>query len=247
MKQVTIIGSGNAFNSDGRAHACYLLENNAGELMLLDIGATSLYRLQQEGTDLNAVPYLLLTHFHGDHIGGLPFLLIELDIVRRRRTPLTILGPAGVQTACEALIDICYPDFDFHFPIEYHEVPARGMTEAGEFRIESFPITHKDESTGYRVSGSSGRTFAFSGDTAFDERLVALVDGVDVAAVELSMEDQTEPPTKHVALDEVRARRNELRAQRLIFTHIYDDLAAKVEREGLGEAAYDGMVVTFGN
>ncbi len=245
MHKVTIIGSGNAFNSNGRAHACYLLENDAGEAMLLDIGATSLYRLQQEGTDLNAIPFLLLTHFHGDHIGGLPFLLIELDIVRQRKSPLTILGPAGVQAACEALIEICYPGFDFHFPIEYREVPARGTTRAGEFRIESFPITHKDESTGYRVSGSSGKTFAFSGDAAFDERLVELVDGVDVAAIELSMETQSDPPTKHVALDEVRARRDELRPRRLIFTHIYDDLAAKVEHEGLGEAAYDGMVVSF--
>lgn len=243
MKRVQVIGSGNAFNSDGRAHACYLLENRAGAQMLLDCGATSLYRLQQLKIDLLKIDQLALTHFHGDHFGGLPFLLIEYDIVRARRTPFTILGPPGVQAACEALIELCYPQFKFHFPILYREIPPDGV-ESGGFFLKPYPVTHKAESVGYRIS-DGGAVFAFSGDASFDENLFALTDGVDLAIVELSMEDQTDPPVAHVALSEILARPEALGAKRLVFTHIYNDLAAKARASGLGEVAEDGSEYWF--
>lgn len=245
MKRVQVIGSGNAFNSDGRAHACYLLENRAGAQMLLDCGATSLYRLQQLKIDLSKIDQLALTHFHGDHFGGLPFLLIEYDIVRARRTPFTILGPPGVEAACEALIELCYPQFKFHFPIVYREIPRDGL-ESGGFFLKPYPVTHKAESVGYRISdGDGGKVFAFSGDASYDENLFALTDGVDLAIVELSMEEQTDPPVAHVALSEVRARPQALGAKRLVFTHIYNDLAAKARATSLGEVAEDGAEYWF--
>ncbi|MCB1307662.1 MAG: MBL fold metallo-hydrolase [Leptospiraceae bacterium] len=244
MKQVTVIGSGNAFHTDARAHACYLLENSTGEMMLLDMGATALYRLQQEKTDLNAIGTFLITHFHGDHFGGLPFLLLEMDLIRKRKPELIIAGPVGVARACQQLIDICYPDFDFRFPIHYQEIPDKGTALHG-FQIQPVPMEHKPESVGYRITGSRGNSFAFSGDARMNSNLLDLVRDVDVAVIELTMEAQFDPPVKHIALDEVRRMRSKLRPRRLIFSHIYDDLARKASAEGLGEAAYDGMVIRF--
>ncbi len=242
---MTVIGSGNAFNTDGRAHACYLLESTARELLLLDVGATSLRELQRARVDLLSIPTVLLTHFHGDHFGGLPFLLLELDLVRFRRTPLVIAGPVGVRERCSALMEATYPGYinKLHFPIEWVEVVA--PTRLGSFDVQPFPLHHRPESTGYRLTGPAGRSFAFSGDTACDENLFDLVRGVDVAVVELSMFRQTEPPTDHVTLEEVERLRHRFECGRLIWTHIYDELAAAVRARGLGEAAADGLRIEF--
>ncbi len=247
MKKAVVIGSGNAFNSSGRAHACYLLENAAGELMLMDMGATSLMRLQQEGTDLNAVQFITFTHYHGDHYSGLPFVLLEMDLVRRREAPLTIAGPPGLRDAFARIMDSTYSGYEFRFEITLTEFsePLR----LGNFLVTPFPINHRPESTGYRVAdvgpeaGSS--TFAFSGDSAFDENLFRLVEDVDVAVIEMSMEEQYEKPVAHVTLREVLDNPGKLRARRVVWTHIYDELAEQVRKHDIGDVAHDGMVITF--
>ena len=241
MHKVTVIGSGNAFNTDGRAHACYLLENSAGERMLLDFGATSLLRLEEARLDPDGIDTLLLTHFHGDHFMGLPFLLIRLSLVSRRTRDFTVAGPPGVEEKCASLLQLAYPDFEYGFRIVYREIAHEGA-EFGSFRVDPRPVTHRPESLGYRITGPSGKTFAFSGDACFDERLFSLVEGVDLAIVELSLERQTDPPTPHVALDEIRRGRDCLRAGRVVFSHTSDGIAGELSP---GEAARDGMVVEF--
>ena len=249
MRSVTVLGSGNAFNYSGRAHACYLLENTDGERMLMDCGATSLQRLHQERFDFGSLSYVILTHFHGDHFLGLPFLLLQLGLLSGRREELPIYGPPGVAVKCSQLVELAYPGLDFRFPVRYHEVTA--PVTIGAFRVEPYPITHRPESTGYRVSGPNGKTFAFSGDTACDENLFRLMDGVDLGIMELSMPEQTNPPTAHVSLAEVVNQRDRLNARRLVFSHIYDELAEDVRalnarRETpLGEIAEDGAVYDF--
>ena len=259
MSRVTIVGSGNAFNSDGRAHACYLIDSsettNPGTKpatrILMDVGATSLYRLQQLNIAAASIDAILLTHFHGDHYAGLPFVLLQMDLVEGRQHPLEILGPPGVQQACETIIEACYPGFEFHFPIVYRELDARAAhittTQCGDFQIVPYPIEHKTESTGYRLLGADGGSLAFSGDSGYDGLLAALVDGVDLALIELTMPEQYDPPIAHVALNDVREQTNghQLNAKRLVFTHITDALAREIENAGPGTAAYDGLVLEF--
>ena len=257
--QVTVVGSGNAFNTDGRAHASYLIDSapdadGRRTRVLMDCGATTLQRLQSLRIDPSSIDAVALTHFHGDHYAGLPFVLLQMGLVNRRAAPLVIFGPPGVADACEAIYGLCYPGLKLPFTIEYSEIDARNSADerdAGSFdfrglRLTGYPIRHRRESTGYRVVDlTGGGSFAFSGDTFFDEQLVQLVDGVDLALIELSMPEQYDPPVAHVALSEVRARGHELRAKRVVYTHITDDLARRVVDEQLGEAASDGAVYSF--
>lgn len=243
MKKVTVIGSGNAFNTDGRAHPCFLLENNAGELLLLDLGATSLYRFQEMRFDIAPIDRLVLTHFHGDHFAGLPFFLLQLDLVCRRTKPFLIGGPPGVEEACGRLLEATYPGFEFGFRLDYLEITA--PTRLAGFEIVPFPITHRPESTGYRISGPAGLVFAFSGDSAFDEKLFRLVAGADLAAIELTLIEKLEASGGHTSLEEVLAGRDRLEARRVLFTHLYDEIAALVEEHKIGIAAADGLEIYF--
>lgn len=246
MQSVRVIGSGNAFNSDGRAHAAYLIEDSSKERVLMDCGATTLYRLQALQIPCDSIDTVLLTHFHGDHYGGLPFLLLQLGLIEARRRPLHICGPQGVQTACEHLMEAMYPALELHFEIQYHPLqPGLDMAPLhaqSQLQVQAIPMDHKAESLGYRLRGSTGRTLAFSGDCRLDQKVLDLIAGMDLALVELTMPAQYNPPVAHVALDEVLAWRNRFQARRLVWTHIYNDLARQAREHGL-EVAEDGMLL----
>ena len=83
--------------------------------------------------------------------------------------------------------------------------------EKREIQVEPFEVTHRPESLGYRVRGLRGPVVAFSGDCRFDDRLVRLVDGVDVAFVEVGLPGPPVPEVDHVSVDEMLARAGELR------------------------------------
>ncbi len=76
--RVTTVGSGDAFGSGGRFQTCIALAAHSADVpsVLLDCGATSLTALRQQQIDLNQIEAVLVTHLHGDHFGGLPFLVL---------------------------------------------------------------------------------------------------------------------------------------------------------------------------
>jgi ribonuclease BN (tRNA processing enzyme) len=76
--QVRFVGSGDAFGSGGRFQACILLHAPAQDGdVLLDCGASSLVALKQQRQDPNRIVLVLVSHLHGDHFGGLPFLILD--------------------------------------------------------------------------------------------------------------------------------------------------------------------------
>ncbi|MBL8021111.1 MAG: MBL fold metallo-hydrolase [Leptospirales bacterium] len=236
MNRVRVIGSGNAFNMDGRAHACYLLEDR----LLLDCGAASLLRLNSLEVDLGKLDGLLLTHFHGDHFAGLPFLLLTYQYVLGRTRPFVVLGPAGLRDACRALLDLTYPGVELSFPVEYRELESNVFSHFSGFDIFPMPVTHKKESVGYRIKWNE-KTFAFSGDSAYDSLLFDLVHSVDLAIVELSMYEN-DGSVAHVALSQIRD--GSLQAKRIVFTHVFNRLAESARAEQL-EVAEDGNTYEF--
>src|ERR1700684_4273279 len=93
--KVTFAGCGDAFGSGGRFQACIHLEHGSlGAPVLLDRGATSLTALRQCGLDPGEIAAVFVSHLHGDHFGGLPFLVLRGQFSRRTR-PLVVVGPAG--------------------------------------------------------------------------------------------------------------------------------------------------------
>ena len=108
--QVSFIGSGDALGSGGRFQACILLQapGHDGDDVLLDCGASSLVALKQQHHDPNQIGLVLLSHLHGDHFGGLPFLVLDGQFAHRTR-PLHVAGPAGVRERVQAAMEVLFP------------------------------------------------------------------------------------------------------------------------------------------
>ena len=99
MAELTLefIGCGDAFSSGGRVQTCFLVRG-AGAPFLIDCGASAPLALQRREIDLSAIGVVLVSHLHGDHFGGLPFLLLDAAYNRPRSTPLVMAGPPGWST-----------------------------------------------------------------------------------------------------------------------------------------------------
>jgi len=90
--QLQFVGCGDAFGSGGRFNTClHLVGRNINAL--IDCGATSLVAMNKLAINRNDIDTILITHFHADHIGGLPFFILEANYVLKSQRPLTIAGP----------------------------------------------------------------------------------------------------------------------------------------------------------
>src|SRR5215475_839337 len=93
---IQFVGSGDAFGSGGRFNTCFHVVSE--ELnFLVDCGASSVIAMKRLGLDLNAIDLIVLTHYHADHCGGVPFFILDAQFVAKRQRPLTIAGPPPIK------------------------------------------------------------------------------------------------------------------------------------------------------
>ena len=105
--KVRFLGSGDAFGSGGRFQTCIHVESGASQL-LLDCGASSLIAMRRFGVDPQAIDTVILSHLHGDHFGGVPFLILDGQFKRRTR-PLLVAGPPGVEKRVREAMEVFFP------------------------------------------------------------------------------------------------------------------------------------------
>src|SRR5437870_2054419 len=105
---VRFVGSGDSFGSGGRFQTCILVDGPASRIAI-DFGTSSLIALAQQDIDHNSIDAIVLTHLHGDHCGGVPFLLIDAMLAAKRSRPLTIAGPIDLRRRMEAIREALFP------------------------------------------------------------------------------------------------------------------------------------------
>lgn len=237
------IGSGDAFGSGGRLQTC-LLVDAPDVRYLIDCGSSSMVGLAAQGIDPDSIDAIVLSHFHGDHCGGVSFLLFHAMTVSRRARPLLIAGPPGTQAHVARLTEILFPGsarLRPRFPLDYVEVEPGCTRPAGKLTIRSWPAVHTPETrpTIVRVEVAS-RAIVYTGDTAWTPAIEEACDGADLLVAECYYWDVTS--RWHMDYATLRAHRAALKAKRIVLTH---PSKAVLERaESLEETlAYDGLVI----
>ena len=240
---VTLLGTGDAFGTGGRLQTCFLVEHDAGRL-LVDCGPSALLALRRAGGEPNDLDAVVLSHFHGDHIGGLPFLVLDAHYASRRDRPLVIAGPAGTAARLETLFEAMFPGSwagGWRFDLRVHELePGRGDAVAG-VRVIPAEVRHPSGAPplGLRLE-VDGRVFAFSGDTEWVPALAELARGADLLVTECyGWEPGVRFHLDHATLVD---HREELTAARIVLTHLGSG-AYERRDELLFEVGEDGLVI----
>lgn len=243
--KLTVLGSGDAFCSAGALHSCNVVESAGGKI-LLECGPAVLAGLKRHGIPAGSIDAVVVSHLHGDHFGGIPFLFLEYLFGEPRKRPLSIVGPPTTGPRSFALYAALYRElqrFELPFRIDYTEMQDGSKVHVAGFDIESFLVPHNAEpfSLGYRLGNDEG-SILFSGDSSFTEEFVTRSQGVDLFLCECC---SIEPgPPMHTSYRELLDNRSRLGCKRLLLTH----LGADVRRidDATYQRAYDGMVVEIG-
>ena len=244
--KITILGSGDAFGSGGRFNTCLHVETATGR-MLVDCGSSSMVALNKAGIARNGLSTLLFTHFHGDHFGALPAFLLDAQFVSRRREPLLIAGPAGVEHRALHALEADFPGAStnpWRFPISFLEITPDQPAQLGDVGVTAFPMVHDERAgpcQGYRL-GYGGKVFAFSGDTAWTEALIPLAAGADVLLVECYTYETR--LANHLDYRSLAENRERLGAGRIVLTHMSANMLAH-PGDLPEERAMDGMTITL--
>jgi ribonuclease BN (tRNA processing enzyme) len=241
---VQIAGSGDAFGSGGRFQACTSVRATEGHA-LLDCGATSLVAMKRLGIDPGSVDAVLVTHLHGDHFGGLPFLILDGQFGRRTR-PLVVAGPPGLAERLPRTMEVLYPGsstVERRFAVEIVELQERVETAVGPFRATAFSVDHASGAPAYALRiVAGGSVIACSGDTAWTEGLLEAAAGADLFICEAYTYERA--VRYHLPYAALRQHRERLGCKRLLLTHPSPDLLA--HRTDLAdELADDGTIVTL--
>jgi ribonuclease BN (tRNA processing enzyme) len=170
--RLTVVGSGDAFGSGGRFNTCFLLEA-AKATVLVDCGASSLVALQTRGINHGRVDAIVLSHLHGDHFGGLPFLLLDAQYLNRRERPLLIAGPPGTRARLDQAMEVLFPrstTTKWRFPWQVLEIEPGRPSQLCGLTVVSTEVVHPSgaPSTALRLSDGAS-LFAYSGDTEWTE------------------------------------------------------------------------------
>ena len=246
--RVRVVGSGDAFGSGGRFQTCIAVTDDSGSRprVLLDCGATSLTAMRQQQLDPNEIDTVLVSHLHGDHFGGVPFLVLDGQF-RRRTRDLTVIGPPSTRSRLDQVMEAMFPGSSTaprRFAVHVAEHVDGRAVELASLRVTPFEVRHASGAPAYalRVDGPSG-SLAYSGDTEWTEALLPIARGADLFIVECY--DYDRDLTGHMNWATIKRRLPDFNARRVMLTHMNPTMLAKVEdAKGAGVlVAEDGLTL----
>ncbi len=240
MIEILFVGTGDAFGSGGRRNSAIVVRSR-GHTMLLDCGPTTLLGLKDLGIDPREIDTIALSHFHGDHASGVPFVLLDHLYENKRERPLDIVGPEGVRERVERMTRIFGYDTEVERPYElrYREFSAGQTLETGGYRLTPLDAFHHPETKPHMLRvESDDRAILFSGDTGWTERLPEQVGDVDLFICECTMIE--EGFKYHLSHERLSQERSRFDCDRILLTHLGSSVLGNLDRVQF-ETATDGL------
>lgn len=246
MAQISIqfLGTGDAFGSGGRFQTCFLVRSPDGNL-LIDCGASSLVAMKRAGVDPSEIGWIVVSHLHGDHFGGIPFMVLDGQFSRRER-PLVVAGPPGIAERTRQAMEVLFPgsaSAQRRFTTEFVELPERTLAAVGPASVTGFAVRHESGAPSYALRVEyGGKAIAYSGDTEWTDALLEVARDADLFICEAYFYDKK--IRYHLDYAALRDHLSELDCRRVILTHMSRDMLDRLSRIEV-EAATEGQEISL--
>lgn len=243
--ELRFLGCGDAFGSGGRFNTCFLVRDRAGAF-LIDCGASAMISIRKFGVDPNQIRAVLITHLHGDHFGGLPYLLLDAQLMSRRTEPLTIAGPPGLRARLTAAMDNAFPgssEAKRCFPVEVRELEPRLTHDICGIAVTPFIVKHACGAPPFALRVTvDDKTLCYSGDSEWVEALGEASADADLFIAETYFFDK--PVKFHLDFETLKAHLPAIGAKRVVLTHMSAEMLARASTAGF-EVAEDGLTLAI--
>jgi len=184
MPKVIILGSSNAVPSKNNENT-HMVVVGEERMLLIDAVSNPIVRLEDAGLDfVNDLTDIVITHFHPDHVSGLPLLLMDMWIMGRQK-PINIYGLHYTLDRVVTMMDLYnWTDWPNFYPVSFYRIPSKELTEVmscPDFKVHASPVHHMIPNIGLRIEFSeSQQVMAYSCDTEMCDEVVRLSEGADV-------------------------------------------------------------------
>ena len=246
--RLTVVGCGDAWGSNGSGHSCFRLDMD-GRVYVVDFGASAIVAWHRLGFSTDEIDAVFISHLHGDHFGGLPFALLNAQYETRRKKPLLIVGPPGVEQRLTDALDVFYPGLrarGWRFKLTVEELIPGSSRKALDANLTSVPVLH-----GGLVDGSAlrveagGKIFAYSGDTEWTDALIDVSAGADLFVVECF--SASREIVGHLNWPRLQSNLRRFSARRVAITHMGPAMRLRADdaRHAGLTVLEDGQIIEF--
>jgi ribonuclease BN (tRNA processing enzyme) len=241
--QVQFLGSGDAFGSGGRFQTCMLVKTTKTQF-LIDCGASSLIPMRRYKVDPNSISTILLTHLHADHFGGIPFFLLDAQLVSKRIRSIVIAGPTGTRKRVEGLMEAMFPSsstMHFTYPMEFVELEPETPRRLNGITVVPYLAEHPSGSPSLTLRVEcEGRIITYTGDTEWTDSLLEAAHDSNLLIAEAYFFEQK--VKFHLDFRTLASHLDQLRSKRVIVTHMSSDMLSRLDQIDC-EYAEDGKLL----
>jgi hypothetical protein len=177
--QIKILGNGGAVN-DGLPYNSFILDN----YLLVETPPDIMNSLFREKIDLSGIRLIYISHFHGDHYFGLPFLILRLffnSAGQSMNFKIIILGPAGIKNKTKEICRLALSEnhpvnnwIDDNFLFDELESGSRVEIDNESF-LKIFPMNHFIETYGFSFYRKEKIIFSYFTDTVWSDELISQI------------------------------------------------------------------------
>jgi ribonuclease BN (tRNA processing enzyme) len=244
--RLTIIGCGDAFGAGGNLQTSFLVRSSASTF-LIDCGTSTLIGMRRLGLRPVDIDTVFVTHLHGDHFGGLAWLLVDAIYASRRTRPLVVTGPKSIAERFAVAAEALYPgitSIERKFELTFVEYTERKPLEVGGVTVIPFEVHHPSGAPPYALRFLiDGKVLTFTGDTGWVDVLCEAAQGADLLISECFQYDVRLPI--HLDYKVIDANYQRLGAKRVLLTHMGEAMLAAIDKVDAARylIARDGMVL----
>ena len=241
--EIQFLGSGDAFGSGGRLQSCILVKHENGQF-LIDCGTSCMIGMNRYEINPNDINLILISHLHGDHYGGIPFLVNAAQLIYKRTEPLLILGPPGTKERMISAMEVMFPGssrIQRKFTLDIREYSERNPVTVSGVKVTPYLNVHPqvDLSFALRIE-CNGRIIAYSSDTQWTDALFEVAGKADLFIAEAYFYDkQVKGHMDYITLMRYNGSTG---AKRLVLTHMSSEMLSMLDKVSC-EYAEDGKKI----